>query len=47
MFDVYYTPQMVGPEQQTWPSAHKPAAVVASWLNLETSVDRFPSPITQ
>jgi len=30
MFDVYYTPQMVGPEQQTWPSAHKPAAVVAS-----------------
>jgi len=34
MFDVYYTPQMVGPEQTASPSAHKPAAVVESWLKL-------------
>ena len=34
MFDVYYSPQMVGPEQSASPSAHKPAAVVESWLKL-------------
>lgn len=34
MFDVYFSPQMVGPEQSRSPSAHKPAAVVESWLKL-------------
>lgn len=34
MFDVYFSPQMVGPEQSRSPSAHKPAAVVDSWLKL-------------
>jgi acetoin utilization deacetylase AcuC-like enzyme len=34
MFDVYFSPQMVGPPQRSSPSAHKPAAVVESWLRL-------------
>lgn len=34
MFDVYYSPRMVGPPQASSPSAHKPAAVIESWLRL-------------
>jgi len=34
MFEVHYTPKMVGPAQKYSPSAHKPAEVVASWLRL-------------
>ena len=34
MFEVHYTPRMVGPAQRHSPSAHKPAEVVASWLRL-------------
>ena len=34
MFDVFFSPQMVGPAQVASPSAHKPAPVVESWLKL-------------
>lgn len=34
MFEVHYTPKMVGPAQKHSPSAHKPAEVVESWLRL-------------
>jgi len=45
---VFFRPELVGPEQQYSPSAHKPAAVVADWQRRGFAVRILsPAPVTR